>query len=272
VAKEINEFPFHDPRSLIEDTDMFVREALGRSDASSVLETLLTADWGFVRSATAESYPYTSSTSADGSAQLVEFGSDKRIGIMTQPSWLVAFSQIDHNDAIRRGKFIRESLLCGSIPEIDINMVPPLEISEDKTLRESLGQHVSNPSCQGCHRLMDPLGLSFASFDHLGREREMEAGRPVDASGELTGSGSQDGAFGDGAELMWRLAASEIVRQCFVVHAYQYFRGASRGDTDGCALQQADEVLMGADGDLVTLLEEFFSSDEFLLRVPMGGQ
>ncbi len=272
VAKETQDFPFHDAESLQEDTALFVREALKQNDGASLLDTLITADWGFVREATAESYTFVGSLPQDGSPEMVAFGSDRRIGIMTQPSWLVAFSQMDHNDAIRRGKFIRETLLCGNIPPIDIGMVAPLDLSDDRTMREALEQHRSDPSCAGCHSLMDPLGLAFSGFDHVGREREMEAGRPVDASGELIGAGSQDGPFGGVSELMLKLAASEIVRQCFVVHAYEYFRGARRTESDGCALEQADNVLEASDGNVVALIGEFFASDEFLIRTPTAGQ
>lgn len=266
VAKEVMDFPFHDPDALAEDTAEFVREALRRSEGGDLLDTLLLADWGFVQDATAQSNDYTGPTAS--SPELVWFDSEKRVGIMTQPSWLVAFSQLDHNDVIRRGKFIRESLLCGVIPPIDISAVPPLELSEDKTMRESLSAHVSEESCQGCHKLMDPLGYGFAGFDHLGREREMEAGRPVDATGEISGTGDQDGPYNGVGELMERLSASDAVRQCFVAHVYEYFRGQSRLDADGCALNEAHEALTNADGDIVEAIAAFFSSDEFLVRVP----
>ncbi len=270
VGKELAEFPFHDAEALEDDTRLFVEEVLARSDAESVLQTLLTANWGFARAGTAESYNLASeSLPSDGSPELVTFESGERVGILSQPSWIVAYSKMDHNDAIRRGKFVREALLCGSIPPINIGMVEPLDLSPDKTMRESLEQHVSDPSCQGCHSLMDPLGLPFSGFDHLGRERDMEAGRPVDASGSLTGSGSQDGDFDGVPEMMDKLAASEIVRQCFVVHAYEYFRGAPRTESDGCALQDADAALLAAGGDVVEMIAEFFASDEFLIRVPM---
>jgi hypothetical protein len=266
VAKEVLEFPFHDPDALEEDTAEFVREALKQSQGADLLDTLLMADWGFVQNATAESNSYEGPTSQ--LPELVSLNSDKRVGILTQPSWLVAFSQLDHNDAIRRGKFIRESLLCGVIPPIDINAVPPLVLSEDKTMRESLGEHVSDSSCAGCHSLMDPLGLPFAGFDHLGRERDMEAGRPVDTTGELTGTGDQDGPFDGVSALMSKLTASDTVRQCFVAHVYEYFRGVPLFDADGCALTEAHEALMDANGDLVAAISAFFSSDEFLIRVP----
>ena len=115
---------------------------------------------------------------------------------------------------------------------------------------------------------MHPLGYGFAGYDHHGRDREIEAGRPVDATGEITGTGDQDGPNDGTRELMERLSASDTVRQCFVAHAYEYFRGQSRLEADGCALNEANEALNNADGDIVEAIAAFFSSDEFLVRVP----
>jgi hypothetical protein len=71
---------------------------------------------------------------------------------------------------------------------------------------------------------------------------------------------------------MSKLAASELARQCFVIHAYEYFRGARRDEADGCALRDADDALTVADGNLVALISEFFTSEEFLIRVLEEGQ
>src|SRR5690606_18921567 len=43
----------------------------------------------------------------------------------------------------------------------------------------------ANPACQGCHRLMDPIGFALESFDAVGRFRTTDNGNPIDASGTL---------------------------------------------------------------------------------------
>ena len=53
------------------------------------------------------------------------------------------------------------------------------------TVRKRLAEHRTNPTCAGCHNLMDPVGLSLEKFDAVGRRRTVEDGMPIDASGGL---------------------------------------------------------------------------------------
>jgi hypothetical protein len=55
------------------------------------------------------------------------------------------------------------------------------------TVREMMAAHRHNPSCNGCHGLLDPLGFSRENFDTVGqyRERDRFAGVGIDANGEL---------------------------------------------------------------------------------------
>ena len=46
-------------------------------------------------------------------------------------------------------------------------------------------EHRSNPECQSCHRMMDPIGLALENFDVTGRWRIKDNGVPVDPVGEL---------------------------------------------------------------------------------------
>lgn len=47
---------------------------------------------------------------------------EQRAGILTQPSWLIAHSANTENHAIHRGKWIRERLLGGAIPDTPITV------------------------------------------------------------------------------------------------------------------------------------------------------
>ena len=40
------------------------------------------------------------------------------------------------------------------------------------SLREVLVEHRKNPSCRGCHALIDPLGFPLENYDHMGRWRD----------------------------------------------------------------------------------------------------
>ena len=55
------------------------------------------------------------------------------------------------------------------------------------TVRERMIQHRTDPSCNACHGVLDPLGLALENFDAIGqwRVKDREAGTPIDASGQL---------------------------------------------------------------------------------------
>jgi hypothetical protein len=73
------------------------------------------------------------------------------------------------------------------------------------TMRERLAQHRTNPSCNSCHSVIDPLGFSLENFDVIGGWRTIdEAGKPVDASGTTAAGDKIDGLAGLRALLLAR--------------------------------------------------------------------
>jgi hypothetical protein len=98
---------------------------------------------------------------------------------------------------VKRGKWILEKILgapppppppdAGDLKREDSKAAAP------KTLRERMAAHRADPSCASCHSRIDPLGFGLESFDGVGRWREQEAGRPVDATGTLPGGKSFSG-------------------------------------------------------------------------------
>ncbi len=48
-------------------------------------------------------------------------------------------------------------------------------------------QHRANPSCNGCHGVIDPLGFALENYDVTGawRDVDRDAGDKIDASGKL---------------------------------------------------------------------------------------
>jgi hypothetical protein len=49
---------------------------------------------------------------------------------------------------------------------------------------ERMEMHRANPTCNSCHRFMDPIGLALDNFDVTGKWREREFGMPLDTKGE----------------------------------------------------------------------------------------
>ena len=82
-------------------------------------------------------------------------------------------------------------VLLGSPPPPPPPDVPELEettASENGRLlsvRERMEVHRSNPACNSCHRMIDPIGLALENFDVTGAWRIKDSGAPIDATGEL---------------------------------------------------------------------------------------
>jgi len=203
-----------------------------------------------------------------------------RAGVLTHPAWLLAKSTFDHSDVVRRGKWIREKLLGGTIPDVPIGVNAAVPPDEDKTLRERM-QVTRDQYCWRCHVKMDPLGMPFEIYDDFGRFRKSgKERRPdgefvdLDASGEIIRSGEPqlDGKVDDAIELMNKLAASERVRQVFVRHAFRFFLGRNETLRDSKTLIEADRAYVESGGSFKALVHSLVTSDSFLYRIPPSGR
>jgi hypothetical protein len=115
-----------------------------------------------------------------------EQGMNRR-GLLTHASVLALTSNPTRTSPVKRGKWILENVLGDPPPSAPPN-VPSLESAEHKpnaSLRERLEIHRSNPSCAGCHKLMDPIGLGLENFDAIGRWRDKDGEIMIDSKGEL---------------------------------------------------------------------------------------
>jgi len=120
-----------------------------------------------------------------------------RGGLLGMSAILAVSSHPQRTSPVLRGKWLLESIL-GTPPPPPPPNVPPLAegpAQESHTVRERLAQHRANPACASCHSRIDPLGFALENYDVLGRWRSEEAGKPVDAKGELP-----DGTTFDGPE------------------------------------------------------------------------
>ena len=78
-------------------------------------------------------------------------------------------------------------------------------------------------------------GFGFENYDGIGTYRATEAGKPIDASGEITAT-DVDGPFNGVTELSKKLAQSQEVRTCIAQQWFNYALGRTQGDADACSL------------------------------------
>lgn len=110
-----------------------------------------------------------------------------RGGLLGMAAVLAVSSHPQRTSPVLRGKWMLDSML-GTPPPPPPPNVPALEdgtAATAHTLRERLSQHRANPACASCHSRIDPLGFALENYDVIGRWRTEEAGKPIDAKGEL---------------------------------------------------------------------------------------
>jgi len=118
--------------------------------------------------------------------------SDPRAGLLSEISFTSLYAHPGQSSPTLRGKAVREIFLCQKVPAppANVNFAVAQDTSNPdyKTARARLTAHRTNPTCAGCHRIMDPIGLALENFDGIGAFRMQENGAPIDASGELDGA------------------------------------------------------------------------------------
>ena len=199
--------------------------------------------------------------------QLAILPDGQRLGLLTHPTWLVSHSDAMDNHAIRRGRWIRERLLGGGIPDVPITVDAMLPDEPNTTLRHRM--RITRESyCWTCHRKMDPLGLPFEMYNHAGLYRESEFGEAIDSSGEIIDSGdpSLDGKVENALELIQKLSQSERVEQVFVRHAFRFWMGRNETIHDRQVLQDTHQAYRESGGSMNALLSSLLTSDAFLYR------
>ena len=203
----------------------------------------------------------------DPDRTLTKLPAEQRMGILTHPSWLVSHSDAMDNQAIQRGRWILERLLGGSIPDIPITVDAMLPDEPNETLRHRM-RVTREEACWRCHQKMDPLGLPFEMYNHVGLFRTTEKGKPADPSGAIANSGDPalDGPVGNALEMIRKLADSERVKQVFVRHAFRYWMGRNETLNDAPVLQDAYHAYRDSGGSMKALIESLVCSDAFLYR------
>jgi hypothetical protein len=164
------------------ETEMLFESIL--RDGRSVLD-LLDADYTFVNERLAKHYGIPNVYGPD--FRRVPIANEGRRGLLGHGSFLLVTSSPNRTSPVIRGKWILETLL-GSPPPLPPPDVPALEerpTSVARSVRERIEQHRKEPTCAGCHKIMDPIGLALENFDAVGRWRTEDQGVAIDPSAQL---------------------------------------------------------------------------------------
>lgn len=176
-----------------------------------------------------------------------------RAGLLAHASLLMLHAHPGRSSPTLRGEFLRESLLCETVPpapaDVEFSLFNDDQSAEHRTARDRLEVHSTVASCRGCHQLTDPIGLGLEEFDGIGRHRTTENDARIDTSGELDGD-----RFADHVELGAAFRDHPGLAPCLVDNLYKYAVG--------------HEVAAG-ERPLVGRLADEFAESGFRLRAAM---
>jgi hypothetical protein len=184
---------------------------------------------------------------------------DPRAGIQAQASFVALHSHAGLSSPTLRGKALRELLLCSPVPpppgNVNFTVAQDTHNPVYKTMRERLTAHRTNPTCAGCHKLMDPAGLALENFDSDAGFRQRENGQVLDTSGELDGM-----RFSDAAGLGRALHDNPATSACLVRRVYTYAAGRAAGRQELPWLRALDQSFADAGYRLPALLRRIATS------------
>ncbi len=192
-----------------------------------------------------------------------------REGVLTQVSFLSAFSHPGRSSPTLRGVAVNEIYLCEATPlppaNVDFSIVNDVSNTELRTVRQRLMAHSLDDSCSNCHDLSDPVGLTLEHFDSIGQFRTMENGEVIDVSAEIKGM-QVEGAAG----LADALKASEQVPSCIVQNLYAYGVGRAVEPSDNEFLNQQTKAFSKNGYRYPALLKSIAASEEFFHFEPLS--
>src|SRR5262249_18699971 len=147
----------------------------------------------------------------------------ERAGILSHPYLTATFAYTAETSPIHRGVFLARSVLGRALrppPEA----FTPLEakLHPQLTTRERVALQTKPQACVSCHAMINPLGFTLEHFDAVGRYRDTEKGRPIDATGTYQTRTGELVKFAGVRDLATFLAGSAETHDAFVEQLFHY--------------------------------------------------
>lgn len=188
--------------------------------------------------------------------------SQSRAGLLSHASFAMLFAHPGRSSPTLRGVFMREALLCQTIPEapadVDFTQFVQDVAAVHKTARDRLEVHSTQASCRKCHILTDPIGLGLENLDGIGRYRSAENDAPIDSSGDFDGA-----PFANAAELGQSFADNPLVSACLVQNLYRYAVGRKQTNGERPLLRHLENVFAESGHRVPRLMRDIAISEAF---------
>jgi hypothetical protein len=199
--------------------ELFIDDVVWNGDGD--FRKLFLADELFLNGRLAKFYAV--SLPADAPFQKVKLDPGQRAGVLTHPYLMAAFAYTGTSSPIHRGVFLTRNVLGVTLRPPPEAVTPIAEsLHPNLTTRERVTLQTQPASCQACHGIINPLGFSLEHFDAVGRFRDKDNGKPIDALGTYQTRKGETVKFRGARELAKFLAASDEVQLAFAERLFQY--------------------------------------------------
>lgn len=171
--------------AMLRETELFF-SSIVREDRP--MFELYTADYTYVNERLARHYGMEDVMGDE--FRRVQYSDENRRGLLGHASILTLTSHAGRTSPVLRGKWVME-VMMGTPPPPPPPGVPALEETDASeggrvlTTRERMEVHRANPTCNSCHRFMDPIGLALDSYGVTGKWRIRENGNALDTRGDF---------------------------------------------------------------------------------------
>jgi Protein of unknown function (DUF1592)/Protein of unknown function (DUF1588)/Protein of unknown function (DUF1595)/Protein of unknown function (DUF1585) len=272
--KDVAVYPKFNDRvrtAMIAEEDAFIDYVV--FDGPGTFKDLFTADYVFVNDVLSLFYGMPGVGGTNPIKTTLPPGEKTRGGLLTLGAVLGMHAHSNESSPVRRGAFVRERLLCQTLPQPpqNLNIVPP-GLDRTLTTRDRFARHSSDPACAICHKLIDGIGFGFERYDGVADFRASENGKPISAAGELRGieqlMADTMAPFDGPLQLGALLAASPNAQACLARQLFRYARGGENGDRDACAIKKLQAAFMAGGLNIKQLLVETVKQKSFLTRGP----
>ncbi len=160
---------------------------------------------------------------ADAPFRKTEWEADRRFGVLTHPYLLAVLAYSAESSPIHRGVFVGRGLLGINIrPPVDAFSPLAPSLHPGLTTRERVVLQTKPAACASCHSIMNPLGFSLENYDAVGRYREKDNGKPVDAAGGFETKSDEIAKFEGAKDLAKFLAGSEEAQTAFIQQLFHH--------------------------------------------------
>jgi hypothetical protein len=184
---------------------------------------------------------------------------DIRAGLLTRIGFTALHSHPGRSSPTLRGKALRETLLCQSVPpppgDVDFTLFNDPN-APTKTARQRLSVHNSVPACAGCHLMTDPIGFGLENFDGIGAFRTTENDEKLDVTGTIDGK-----PFERADQLAMGVRDNPALASCVVRRLSAYGMGRSLTRDDGKFTRAAQEEFVENGYDFKQLMLRIATSD-----------